>query len=149
MRRNVAEVNLHSNLFSEEIVMNRIALAVTLLLIGFVGIVRAADDKPNPTGTWKWTVTFNDQSREVTLKLKLEGDKLTGTMSGRNNTETAIEDAKYKDGEVSFAVTRERDGQKSVTKYSGKVSGDTIKGKSKSDREGAQEREWEAKRAKE
>ena len=51
-------------------------------------VARAADD---PTGTWKWEVKFNDQSHEVTLKLKLEGDKLTGAMSGRNG-DTAIED---------------------------------------------------------
>lgn len=125
-----------------------IAMAV-LFLVGFVSVLRA-EDKPNPTGTWKWSVTFNDQTREMTLKLKLDGDKLTGAVLGRNNQETAIEDAKYKDGEVSFAVTRERNGQKFTTKYAGKVSGDTIKGKSKSERDGqTQERDWEAKRAKE
>jgi hypothetical protein len=36
--------------------------------------------------------------------------------------------AKYKDGELSFTITRERNGQKMTTKYAGKVSGDTIKG---------------------
>ena len=129
--------------------MKRAVIAITVLLVGFVGVLRA-EDKPNPTGTWKWSVTFGDQTREQTLKLKLEGDKLTGSMLGRNNQETAIEDAKYKDGEVSFAVTRERNGQKFTTKYAGKVSGDTIKGKSKFERDGqAQERDWDAKRAKE
>ena len=129
--------------------MSRVAIVASVLLVGFVSFVRA-DDKPNPTGTWKWTVTFNDQSREQTLKLKLDGDKLTGTISGRNNTENAIEDAKYKDGEVSFAVTVERNGQKFTSKYAGKVEGDTIKGKIKSERDGqARERDWEAKRAKE
>lgn len=129
--------------------MKRAVIAMTVLLVGFVGVLRA-EDKPNPTGTWKWSVTFNDQTREQTLKLKLEGDKLTGSMLGRNNQETAIEDGKFKDGEVSFAVTRERNGQKFTTKYAGKVSGDTIKGKSKFERDGqTQERDWEAKRAKE
>jgi hypothetical protein len=128
--------------------MSRIALATTFVMLGFVGFVRA-DEKANPTGTWKWLVTFNDQSREMTLKLKLDGDKLTGSMLGRNNQETAIEDAKFKDGEVSFSVTRERNGQKFTTKYAGKLDGDTIKGKSKSERDGqTQERDWEAKRAK-
>lgn len=129
--------------------MNRLALVSVLAFIGLVGLVRADDkDKPNPTGTWKWTVTFNDQTRELTLKLKLDGDKLTGAMV-RQDQETPIEDAKYKDGEVSFKVTRERGGQKFTTKYFGKVSGDTIKGKSESEREGkTQSRDWEAKRAK-
>ena len=109
-------------------------------------VARAAD---NPTGTWKWEVKFNDQSREVTLKLKLEGDKLTGSMSGRNG-DTAIEDGKYKDGDISFSVTRERNGNKMTSKYSGKLSGDTIKGKTEFERNGqSQSRDWEAKRAKE
>lgn len=82
----------------------------------------------------------------MTLKLKLEGDKLTGAMVGRNGQETAIEDGTFKDGEVSFKVTRERQGNKVTTKYTGKVSGDTIKGKA--GREGQEGRDWEAKRAK-
>lgn len=123
-------------------------LALGLAFIGMVGIVQAAD-KPNPTGTWKWSVTVNDQKRDSTLKLKLDGDKLTGTMLGRNNQETAIEDASFKDGEVAFSVTRERNGQKFTTKYKGKLDGDTIKGKSESERDGkAQSRDWEAKREK-
>lgn len=94
-------------------------------------------------------MTFNDQTRELTLKLKLEGDKLTGAMLGRDNQETPIEDASFKDGEVAFAVTRERNGQKFTIKYKGKVEGDTIKGKSEFDRNGEkQSRDWEAKREK-
>jgi hypothetical protein len=126
--------------------MYRLALAC-LVLVSFVGVAQAAE---NPTGTWKWSVTFNNQTREQTLKLKLEGDKLTGAMVGRDNQETPIEKATYKDGEISFTSTRERNGQKFTTKYNGKISGDTIKGKSESERNGqTQSRDWEAKRSKE
>ena len=90
-------------------------LALALVLMGLADRAQAAD-KPDPTGTWKWSVNFNNQSRDVTLKLKLEGDKLSGTMPGRNNQETKIDDATFKDGEVAFSVTRERNGQKSTTK---------------------------------
>jgi hypothetical protein len=108
-----------------------------------------ADESADPTGTWKWSVTFNDQTRELTLKLKLEDDKLTGAMVGRNDQETPIEDATFKDGEVAFAVTRERNGQKFSIKYKGKVSGDAIKGKTEFERNGEkQSRDWEAKREK-
>jgi hypothetical protein len=124
--------------------------ALMVLLVALVSAVRAEDDKPNPTGTWKWEVTFNNQTRETTLKLKLDGDKLTGSVSGRNGQETAIEDAKFADGEVTFTVTRMRNDQKFVTKYSGKLDGDTIKGKAESERNGEKiSRDWEAKRAKE
>ncbi len=121
------------------------AAALVVTLAGSVGALRG-DDKPNPTGTWKWTVNFGGQDREMTLKLKLDGDKLTGSMPGRDGQETAIEDGKYKNGEVSFQVTRERQGNKFTIKYMGKVSGDTIKGKI--EREGQESRDWEAKRAK-
>ncbi|MFL5339908.1 MAG: hypothetical protein ACJ8F7_07145 [Gemmataceae bacterium] len=121
-------------------------LAAVVAVAGLAGAARA-DDKASPTGTWKWTVKGqNGQERTVTVKLKAEGDKLTGAMPGRNNQETAIENGTYKDGEISFSVTRERNGTKTTTKYTGKLSGDTIKGKI--EREGGQSTDWEATRAK-
>lgn len=121
-----------------------VAAFATLLGAFQMNSMARADDKPDPTGTWKWTSGQNN--RETTLKLKLDGDKLTGTITGRGG-ETKIEDATFKDGEVSFTVTRMgQNGNKIVQKYSGKLSGDTIKGKTS--REGQEDREWEAKRAK-
>jgi hypothetical protein len=125
-------------------------LAAVALCVAFVGVA-AADEKKagDPTGTWKWTVERGGQTREQTLTLKLDGDKLTGTMPGRNNAETKIEDGKFKDGEVTFKVTREFNGQKFTAKYTAKVSGDTLKGKIETERDGqTQTREFEAKRAK-
>lgn len=129
--------------------MKRASCAAFIVVIaGFPGVTRA-DDKPDPTGTWKWSVTINNQTRDMTLKLKLDSDKLSGTMSGRDNQETAIDDGKFKDGEVSFSVTRERNGQKRTTKYKGKLDGDTIKGKAEFERDGqTNSRDWEAKREK-
>src|SRR5690349_25159440 len=106
----------------------------------------AQDKKLEITGTWKSSFTNQDgQVRETTIKLKAEGDKLTGTVSGRQN-ETAIEEGKIKGEEVSFQVTREFNGNKVVTKYTGKLSGDTITGKAETQRDGAQIRDWVAKR---
>ena len=87
-----------------------------------------------------------------TLKLKLDGDKLTGTISagggkGKAN-EAKIEDGKFKDGEVTFTVTREsgRDEVRS-TSTRRRSDGDTLKGESESERDGkTQKREFEAKR---
>lgn len=130
--------------------MNRWALT-TLVLVFAAGQV-CADDKANPTGTWTWSMGMGGgggQARTATLKLKLDGGKLTGAMMGRNNQETAIEDASFKDGTISFKITRERNGQKMTTKYEGKLDGDTIKGKTTFDRQGQeQSRDWEAKRKK-
>ncbi len=127
-----------------------LGMAVLLALAAFSTSSMAEDKKADPAGTWKWSVKRGDNTIETTLKLQLDGDKLSGTISGMNNTENAIEDATFKDGEVAFAVTRERNGQKMTRKYKGKVDGDTIKGTSEGpDREGkTQSREWEAKREK-
>jgi hypothetical protein len=125
--------------------MKRVAAVVCVLAV--VGLARA-EEKPNPTGTWKYTADVNGQSIDVTIKLKLDGDKLTGTV-GVADTETKIEDAKYKDGEVSFTAKPEFNGNKVTIKYKGTIKGDTFKGKREIDRDGqTMTREFEAKRAK-
>jgi len=126
--------------------MNRIvSCAVIAALVLIAGVLRADD----ATGTWKWTSTFNNNTVESSAKLKQEGDKLTGVYIGRNNTESPIEEGTVKDKVVSFKVVREFNGNKFTIKYSGTLSGDTIKGKTSFDRDGqAQDRDWEAKRQK-
>jgi hypothetical protein len=129
--------------------MRRLAIAAFVVASAALVSPARADDKQDPSGTWKWSVTRNGQTRETTLKLKMEGDKLVGAIPGRDGQETKIEEGTCKDGEVSFQVTRERQGQKFVVKYKGKVTGDTIKGTIETERDGkTQSREWEAKRSK-
>jgi hypothetical protein len=125
-----------------------------VLALGAIAQVQAAD-KADATGTWTWTQPGRNggPDRKSTLKLKAEGDKLTGTISapGRQgaSTDTEISDGKIKGDEVSFNVTREFNGTKFTAKYNGKVSGDSIKGKVETERNGnANSRDWEAKREK-
>jgi hypothetical protein len=126
---------------------------LTCALVAFTAStsVQAQDNKADPSGTWTWSQPGRDGApgRVTTLKLKADGEKLTGTISGREGTEpTAIDNGKVKGDEISFAVTREVNGNKRTMKYSGKVSGDSIKGKFEFDRNGeVQSRNWEAKRA--
>jgi hypothetical protein len=128
----------------------------TLLLLGAVALVQAQDKKSDPNGSWSWTVAGRNggADRKMTLKLKLEGDKLTGKLispaRGGQANETEIKDAKIKDGEISFTVTIERGGNTMVTKYTGKIADDTFKGKTVTERNGqaGRERDWEAKRDK-
>jgi hypothetical protein len=112
--------------------MKRFVMAgLVVALAGLVAGVRADDKKADPTGTWTLTMEIKGQKREQTLKLKLDGAKLTGTIQ-RKDQETPIEDGKFKDGEISFNVSREVKGEKITTKYTGKVTGDTMKGKMES-----------------
>ena len=121
------------------------AAAFGLLVVLGLGTPALAADA---TGTWKWTVERNGNTFEQTLKLKQEGSQLTGTISGRQGNETAIEDGKVADETVSFKVTRMFGDTKVVFTYQGKLSGDEIKGTTKFDREGeAQSFDWNATRA--
>jgi hypothetical protein len=125
-----------------------------ILALGFLSQVQAEDKKADPSGTWTWTAPSRGGGggeRKMTLKLKTEGDKVTGTLSapGRDGTprDTDIADGKLKGDEISFTVTREFNGNKMTSKYNGKVSGDSIKGKMEFERDGqTQSRDWEAKR---
>jgi hypothetical protein len=65
--------------------------------------------------------------RESTLTLTLTNGQLAGTISGRGG-DTPIGNATFKDDAVSFTVEREMQGNKVVTTYNGKLSGDTITG---------------------
>jgi hypothetical protein len=122
-----------------------LAITLAMVFIGAADLAQAAD-QPNPAGTWKWSVTFGGRTRETVLKLNLEGDKLTGVVA-RDGQETAIQDAQFKDAELSFSVVRERNGRKMTAKYSGKVSGDAINGKMEFGRDGqTRSLDWEAKR---
>jgi hypothetical protein len=101
------------------------------------------------TGTWNTALILGDGNRiEGTLKLKQDGDKLTGA-TVRNENETPIQDGKIAGDEITFTVVRERDGGKVTGKYKGKITGDAIKGKVESDWSGDwQTLDWEATRAK-
>jgi hypothetical protein len=131
--------------------MKKTFVAFTLGLFFMMGAVAAAD-KDDPTGTWKYKVKFGKNEVEQTLKLEQKEGKLTGTVSGAKGEPTKIEDGTFKDGEVSFTVTRvfgkDKD-KKSVSKFSGKLSGDSIKGTIATDFNGKENKaDWEAKREK-
>lgn len=120
-------------------------LALTILSVTFA--LQAAD-KPDPTGTWTWTFTpQNGEPRTSTLILKKDGDKLAGTVTGRGGNESQIQNAKLAGDVLTFEVSRERGDNRIITKYTGTIVGDTIKGKSEVEREGqTRSRDWEAKR---
>lgn len=109
----------------------------------------AEDKKVDPTGKWTYTSPGRDgATRTNSITLKLSDGKLTGAIAGRQQ-DTPIEDATLKGDEVSFKVTREFNGNKMVSTYTAKISGDTMKGKAAFNRGGeVMEREFEAKREK-
>ena len=128
--------------------------SVTMFALLATALPAAAQDAKKAgsvDGNWTWSFTTqNGETYETRAKLKQDGVKLTGVIIGRNNNETEIKDGKINDkGEISFSVTRERQGQTMTQKYTGKLEGDTIKGKVERERDGeTRSTDWEAKRAK-
>jgi hypothetical protein len=84
---------------------------------------------PTPTGHWNWTVTppSQDHTYLVSATLVYSGGELTGTYNGRYG-EAAISDASFKDGVVTFSVTRDHEGKPYTITYQGALSGDTLTG---------------------
>lgn len=117
-------------------------------------MAQAQDKKADPTGTWIWTQAGRGggPDRTNTLVLKMEGEKVTGKLTapgrrGGDPTETEIKDGKMVGDEISFSITRDFGGNSMTTKYTGKVSTDSIKGKVVAPGRGGgdpTERDWEA-----
>lgn len=133
----------------------------TFAAIAAVGLFSVSALAADPSGSWKWTQTSSrgggtGTPREITVTLAMQGGQLTGTVAmpsrgGGAPTSIAISNASCKGDTVSFEVEREYNGNKVVTKYTGKLQGDTIKGSIVSPgRDGGepQKREWEARRVK-
>jgi opacity protein-like surface antigen len=97
-------------------------VAASLLVAGLVSAAWAAD----VSGKWVAQVPGRDGStREVTINLKADGGKLTGTISGRQ-ADTPISDGKVSGDDISFTVVRNVQGTDMKFLYKGKVKGDEI-----------------------
>jgi hypothetical protein len=109
-------------------------LFAAFLAVCFMTISAFAADA-SPAGTWKFTQAGRGQApaTERTLKLEMTAGKLGGTLMGTTGgqfdiPDAKIEDATFKDGVISFSITTDFNGNKRVTKYSGKLEGDKITG---------------------
>ena len=97
-------------------------------------------------GTWKWSLVGQNGDIDTVLKLKQDGEKLTGTYTNQFGA-AEITEGSLKDGDITFKVKREFNGQPFVIKYSGKLSGDKITGKCEFEVNGeTRTLEWNAKR---
>jgi hypothetical protein len=98
--------------------ISRLILASSVALVA----LWAAD------ATGKWTGEMqgrNGNTMNVSLNLKADGAKLTGTVGGQNG-DTEISDGKVDGDSVSFTVVREFNGNQIKQNYKGKLDGDTI-----------------------
>ena len=104
--------------------MNKIrnTVALTILATGLALTAWAADL------TGQWSATFNKQIGEqhYTHTFKVDGEKLTGTAKNDRGA-TDITNGTIKADRISFDESLDFNGQTIPIKYTGTVSGDTIK----------------------
>jgi hypothetical protein len=105
------------------------AILTVALVLGVCGLVRAADDKVNPVGTWKCEYEIGDVRRSSSLTIKKDGDKLAGTMSWPEQKDEKLKDLKLKDGTLTFSAVRKFMGNEIPIDYKLKLDGDKFKGK--------------------
>jgi hypothetical protein len=97
-------------------------MRLILLGVAAVGCLLAAD----PSGKWTYDMQGrNGNTMTVNMELKADGEKLTGTVSGRSG-DTQISDGKVDGDTVSFVVVREFNGNQIKQNYKGKLDGDAI-----------------------
>src|SRR5262245_288557 len=124
-------------------------LALVVLVGGGAATCRADAKQAEVTGTWKWVRKSADgQESETTASLKQEGNKLTGKVTTEAG-EIDIKNGTVMGGNVSFEITSDAGGTEIHVRFTGKLQGDSIKGKAEITRKGnTMTRDWEPKRIK-
>lgn len=128
-------------------------LVMTAAAVTSMGVADA-QDKSDVTGTWKEERGVPSSMSTTIYKLNRNGEKLSGSVHMRGR-EYPIENGTVKDRQVSFTAKHIAGKTQLVFKWSGKMTGNTIKGDFQADmvRNGVKlsshTRAWEAKRGKE
>ena len=108
--------------------MKTILSAALVLVLGLCGLA-GAQEKADPVGTWKCEYQIGEQKRTSTLTIKMDGDKLAGTMSWPDQKETNLKDVKLKDADLTFSAERVLGDNKFNVEYKFTITGDKLKGK--------------------
>jgi hypothetical protein len=106
--------------------MNRKLFSLALALFATVSLAYAA---ANVDGTWNGDLrTLEGGAIPVTVTLKSDGARVTGTYGQGSVKDIAIENGKLSGDALTFSISRKgRDGQPSTINFTGKVEGDSIK----------------------
>ncbi len=97
--------------------------AAALLLT--LAVAQAQRGAPNLTGTWNAETESSGGKTESKLLLKMEGDKLTGTLK-TSFGDFPLQDGNVEGADVFFNVVIRRDAYELKTTYRGHVFGDEI-----------------------
>lgn len=92
------------------------------LVLAMATVALAAD----VTGKWVGKMETPNGSRDITFNLKQDGEKLTGTTTGRGG-DIEISDGSVKGDMVKFSVVRKFQDREMKSDYTGKVEGTSLK----------------------
>ena len=103
-------------------------------------------NKATPTVTGKWTMTLEMSmgTGTPTLELKQDGEKITGTYTGRYGTFELT--GSLKDHVIAFSFTMNAEGQSATLSFEGEVSADAQSMKGTASLADMGEATWSAKR---
>jgi hypothetical protein len=125
----------------EDIMMpKRTSVVICLLMLSVWVLAQSVD------GTWAGEVQGGRGPQQVTLTLKADGGKLTGTVSGGRGGSINIEEGTISGGNIKFKSTQQGRGGQVTFNWSGTVKGDEIAMTRMA--EGGQEQKFTLKRSK-
>lgn len=104
-----------------------VSLLAVLMLLCVPSAGFSAEEKVDPSGTWKWKRELEGNENESVLKLKLDKDKLIGTYT-RGEFKSDVKNGKIDKDELSFEVAGKYGDLDIEAKFRGKVEKDGIKG---------------------
>jgi hypothetical protein len=99
-------------------------MKLLLALFAMFALTASAADL---AGSWKATIETPNGNMESTFQFKVDGAKLTGTVTSQQMGESAISDGKIDGDNFSFVVKREGPNGEFVINYKGTVKGDEAK----------------------
>jgi hypothetical protein len=102
-------------------IVKRLTAILTMTLFMLVAVSAVAD----VTGTWQFAIDTPGGERNVTVVMKVDGEKVTGTWADQPLEGTFKGDAL----DLSFSFTSAENGEKNTLVVSGRLDGDTLTGK--------------------
>ena len=99
---------------------------MTKWLLALIAVFALTASAADVAGTWKASVETPNGNFESTYTFKVDAGKMTGTVASQMG-EAQISEGKVDGDKLSFAVTREMNGQSFKITYEGVVSGSEMK----------------------
>lgn len=101
-------------------------LKTLILISGLLLTIGVAAFAADIDGIWTGQIQGPQGSMDITIVLKADGEKLTGTYSSQLG-DASIKEGSIKGDAVAFKVDREFNGTKFTIAYKGKLAGDELK----------------------